>query len=237
MEPYAGRPATERNATEPPAAATPTDPRWPLPLAVASLILLAVMIPIVALAVAVAQSLSEGSRGGAVAAVIVGLISALAAVITGMFAIARGRAGAKIVAVIAIIAGLLTGGVNTLLLGMYYRSLPHEVSAPQPAAPDCGIGSHPTVYGPDDRYTACPDDIATAGAFASELIPTLPTQDVTVESLLEFGRGEDTFAGAKQVDGMPSAAWVPAEVTCLYVTWDGATWQTEILGMYADGGC
>ena len=233
MEPYAGRTASPKK-------------HWPMTLATLSLIFLAIIIPIGAFLVGIVSNFSLSGQTptpdraqDAFYAVLVGLISGALAVIAGIVAIFAGRGvGVRVVAVVAILVGLFTGGIHSLFVYSYIRSTTPPVTAPE--GPSCGPGSHPAVFGGDSRYTACPDDLATADDFLEQAVDELPVQDVTPASVdaVASQLGSEFYDGTYPFDdGTIVVAWYPAPVTCALATWSGESWNLEATGALADGGC
>jgi hypothetical protein len=232
------QPTTER---------TPAPHSWPMSVAVLSLVLLAILIPIAAMLIAFAASftiwgeVSPERAADSYHAVLVGAISGGLAVVGGVVAVVAGRGVAvRIVAACALLIGLFTGGVHTLFALSYQRSITPVAVPQQPPAPTCGPDSHPAVFGGDSRYTACPDDLATATDLLDEVLPQLPTTDVTVASVTQVASQlhPDVYDQAVAFDnGDIVVAWYPAPVTCATALWRDGAWQPQPLGMLAEGGC
>ena len=139
----------------------------------------------------------------------------------------------RVLTSVAVVVALISGGANAVLLGSALPD-PQPIAEPEQTWPDCGPDSRPAVFGGDTRYTPCPQDVAIAEALLAERLPLLPVTDVTPESVAaavpdaKVGMITDTVLGV---------VWVPMPATCGIATWDGATWTTEVVGGYVDGGC
>lgn len=187
MQPYSG------TVTEPSTAGKRPDkrPAWPLTLATVSLVLLTLVLPIAlgyfafVSAFCLPQACDGRDGTGAMIAMIIAAISGFAGAVGGIVAAVAGRGVAvKIVGILALIIGLVTGGFPALLV--YNQARMEQLAnppAPEPPGPSCGPESHPAVFGGDSRYTPCPEDAAVADALLSEAVPQLPTTDVTVASV------------------------------------------------------
>ena len=222
---------------------------WPMPTAVGALVVFATLIPLGCLffGFVAAFRLSGTSpamddystvRGLLIAAV----ISAVIAIGTALASAFAGRsAGVRVVAVIAILVALVTGGVPGVIL---LNQLRDQADSPdglsEPVAPACGPESHPVVFGGDSRYEPCPADVAIADAFLDTVVAKLPSENVTAASVdaTASGIAPETYEGAVAFNnGDIVVAWYPAPVTCAIALWRDGSWAPEVRGMLVDGGC
>ncbi len=228
-----------------------TTPRtWPLPNAVAALALFAIVIPVACIFFGLLESFSfsnstppdESAYAITRVWLVAGTVSAVIAIGLGLSSAIAGRGVAvRIVSVLAILAALVTGGFQGLLLLSEARealdSMPDHV---EPVPPPCGPESHPTVFGGDSRYQPCAADVATATEFMDTAVPQLPIENVTAASVDAVASGiePEVYDGAHEYDnGDITVAWYPAPVTCVVATWRDGTWNPEVTGLLADGGC
>jgi hypothetical protein len=222
--------------------------RWPLPVAVLALVMLDAVVPVISVFGALQHvslfggtSMTPDQQREQFAWFVAGTVSAGIGLVAGIVAIAAARSVApRVVGAFALVLAVVVGGVLALASLSAARALPRE-PAPQSDVPSCGPDSHPVVFGGGDRYTACPEDLATAQDFVREITPDLPTDEVTPDAVDRFAKQATASAAYGQAidlgDGTLVAAWVPAPVTCAIFTWDGSSWQSEVTGLLADGGC
>jgi hypothetical protein len=222
--------------------------RWPLIIATLALVVFDAVIPVLSVREALQHvSLFGGStmtpdqQREQLAWLVAGALSAGIGFVAGIVAIAAARSIApRVVGAFALLLAAVVGGLLGLASVSTARALPDD-PAPQSDVPSCGPDSHPVVFGGGDRYTACPEDLATAQDFVREITPDLPTDEVTPDAVDRFAKqatASGTYVQAIEPgDGTLVAAWVPAPVTCAIFTWDGASWQSEVTGLLADGGC
>ena len=221
-----------------------------MPNAIAALVVFAILVPLLCTFYGLLASFSLPgatppsddnqiiTRGLLIAA----LVSALAAIGIAIASAFFGRGVAvRVVAIVAIVIALVTGGAPALLLLGEARS--HVYSAPpstEPIAPSCGPESHPVVFGGGARYTACDADIATAGAFLDSAVMQLPIDNVTVASVDAVASriAPETYEATIEFDnGDIVVAWYPAPVTCATAVWRDGLWAPEVVGKLAEGGC
>jgi hypothetical protein len=222
---------------------------WPMPTAVAALVLFATLIPLGCLFVAFVAAFrlsgtspTEDDYSTVTGLLIAAVISAAIALGMALASAFGGRGpGVRVVAIIAILVALVTGGVPGVILLSQLRGQADSAGGPsEPVAPACGPESHPVVFGGDSRYTPCDDDIATADAFLAEAVTQLPTENVTATSVdaAASGIAPETYEGAVEFDnGDIVVAWYPAPVTCAVALWRDGSWAPEVQGMLVDGGC
>jgi len=223
---------------------------WPMPNAIAALVLFAVLVPLACTFLGFWLSFSlpggtppsDDNRDVTRGLFIAGGVSALVAIGMALASAVAGRGVAvRVVAVVAILVALATGGFLGVMLLSEARSQVDSSQGPaEPAAPSCGPESHPTVFGGDSRYEACADDIATADEFLQSAVTQLPTEDVTVASVDAIASGiepESYDTTYEFGNGDITVAWLPAPVTCAVATWRDGVWMSEVVGLLADGGC
>jgi hypothetical protein len=223
---------------------------WPMPTTVTALVLFAIVIPAGCLFSGLLASFSlaggtpptEEAHDTTRGLLIAGLISAVIAIGMALASAIAGRSAAvRVVAVIAILIGRLSGGVlGILLLSEPAGHVDSQPDTGEPVPPACGPESHPVVMGGDSRFTACEADRAAAQEFLETAVTELPIVDVTVSSVDAAASGIDpaTYEGAHGFDnGDIVVAWYPAPVTCATALWRGGFWSLEVVGMLADGGC
>lgn len=238
----------------PPARITPAG--W---IAGIALVLFAILIPWIAFAVVLgyvnvlgATVLEESEWQTVITWSIVGLASGGVAILGAIVVwIISRRSAPKAIAAGAFVFGLLAvfvwGYATSWATSTAWLAYP-----PEPTRPECGGMSQPTVLGGTDRFTPCPDDVATAERFVAEILPELPTSNVTTDAVDRFAGqvAEDAADAADPVlnsvvyeyseqtaEGDIRAVWIPAEVTCAILTWDGEAWRSEVTGLLVDGGC
>jgi hypothetical protein len=223
---------------------------WPMPTAVAALVLFAIAIPLGCILYGLRVSLSFpgatpptdddlATTGRFLAAAVISAVIAIGMALASAFA-GRGAA-VRVVAVIAILVALVTGGVPGVILLSQLRGQSDSADGPsEPVAPACGAESHPVVFGGDSRYVACPDDIATANDLLTTAVTQLPTENVTAASVDAVASGiePELYAGTHAYDnGDIVVAWSPAPVTCAMALWRDGSWTPEAVGLLVDGGC
>lgn len=222
---------------------------WPMPTAVAALVLFAIVVPLGCMFFGFLSSFSlaggtpptddaqDVTRGLFIAAAISALLAIGLAIAS---AIGARTIGVRVVAVLAILVALVTGGFPAVLLLSELRSnIAANPPPAEPAAASCGPESHPVVFGGDSRYQPCADDAAAAADFLDTAVTGLPIENVTVAAVDAIASGiePDSYDHTTEVDGAIVVAWFPAPVTCALATWRDGFWSLETTGMLADGGC
>lgn len=221
-----------------------------MPNAVAALVLFALVLPLGCLffgflasftlagATPTTDEAHDLSRGLFIAATISALIAigmALASAIVGT------GVGVRVVATVAILSALVTGGfAGLMILSVPRGEVDSGTDTVEPVAPACGPDSHPVIFGGDSRYEACPDDIASAEQFLDSAVTLLPIEKVTAASVDAVASGieSEVYEGTIEFDnGDIVVAWYPAAVTCAIATWRDGAWSPEVRGMLAEGGC
>ncbi|HWM33851.1 MAG TPA: hypothetical protein VNR36_06390 [Pseudolysinimonas sp.] len=227
---------------------------WPLVLALIALTVLAFLIPVVAFLQALQQisllpgpAPTEDELRTQIGWLLTGAGSAGLGLVAAIVAIAASRRSVapRVVGGFAIALSLIVAGTLSFVAWVVAGSLPQPPPPATEQAPDCGPESHPVVYGGDDRYTACPEDLAAGQAFVDATMPDLPTDDVTPDAMDAFAADlpdSSTAADAEYSQSIEAfdtviAVWVPAPVTCAILTWDGTSWHSEVTGLLVDGGC
>lgn len=241
LPPYTGHTSTPLRA----------NPRWPGILAAVSLAVFALVLPWVAFGGVIKDvsiwgggTFTESQMRAQLAWATTGLISGLLAVGTAIAAIVGSRTtGPRVASGFSIGLGTIAALVFLVITSGISSALPHEAPDAGPPVPSCGPDSHPLVFGGDSRYTPCPEDEAVASALLDEVLPQLPTQDVTVASVEAIASQlhadvYDSTVGFDQGTIPVVVAWYPAPVTCAIAQYREPTgWEVEVSGMLVDGGC